>query len=137
MRKKVTQTVAKKQKPSTERKAAYQRGQAAEQSALDHLRRQGLTLLERNYRTHTGEIDLILQATSLIVFVEVRYRSRIDYGNAAESITATKQQRLRNAAAQYLQANPGLQQHPCRFDAILVSGMEPDFKIEWLQDAFQ
>lgn len=134
---KVTQTVAMKQKPPTERKAAYQRGQAAEKSALDHLRQQGLTLLDRNYRTRTGEIDLILQATNLIVFVEVRYRSRNDYGNAAESITATKKQRLRNAAAQYLQANPGLQHHPCRFDAILVSGTEPDFRIEWLQDAFQ
>lgn len=117
--------------------AAYQRGQVAEQSALDYLLQHGLALLERNYRTRCGEIDLILQLNDLIIFVEVRYRSRSDYGNAAESITATKQQRLRNAAAQYLQARPKLQQHPCRFDAILVSGLAPNFAIEWLQNAFE
>jgi hypothetical protein len=70
---------------------AQSRGAAGEQLAADYLQRQGLKLIERNFRVRGGEIDLICRDGASTVFVEVRRRSRSDYGGAAASITAAKQ----------------------------------------------
>ncbi|MFN5177374.1 YraN family protein, partial [Limnohabitans sp.] len=82
------------------------RGDAAEDQALRWLQARGLRLLHRNYRTPGrggGEIDLIMQAADgTVVFVEVRQRSRNDFGGAAASITAVKRQRIIRAAHHYL-----------------------------------
>ena len=113
-----------------------QRGAVAEKLALDHLQTRGLTLLARNYRCRLGEIDLIMQDGGTTVFVEVRLRSRGQFGNAlvsaAESIDAHKQSRIAAAAHHYLM---GKAETPCRFDCVLLSRTEPP-QIEWLRDAF-
>ncbi len=108
------------------------KGAAAEQLAADYLQRQGLTLIERNFRVRGGEIDLICRDGKTTVFVEVRLRSSGNFGGAAASITATKQARLILAARHWLLRHG---ETPCRFDCILLDGLE--FKnIEWLRDAF-
>lgn len=111
-----------------------QKGQAAEERALAHLQAAGLRLLVRNYRTPGrggGEIDLIVRdRDGTVVFVEVRSRSRRDFGSAGASIHAAKQRRIIFAARHYLmqfQTPP-----PCRFDAVLIEGNT----LEWLQAAF-
>jgi putative endonuclease len=88
-------------------------GDAAEARALDHLQRQGLTLVERNYRVargpraRGGEIDLILRAgDGTLVFCEVRARRGGAYGGAAASVGAAKQRSLVFAAQHYLRASP-------------------------------
>ena len=63
-----------------------QRGDAAEALALRHLQRQGLKLVERNWRCAGGELDLIMRDGDALVLVEVRARSRGDYGGAAASV---------------------------------------------------
>lgn len=108
------------------------KGAAAEQLAADYLQRQGLTLLERNFRVRGGEIDLICRDGRATVFVEVRLRSRSDFGGAAASITAAKQARLILAARHWLLRHG---ETPCRFDCILLDGLESK-NIEWLRDAF-
>lgn len=108
------------------------KGAAAEQLAADYLQRQGLTLLERNFRVRGGEIDLICRDGKATVFVEVRLRSRGDFGGAAASITAAKQARLILAARHWLLRHG---ETPCRFDCILLDGLESK-NIEWLRDAF-
>jgi len=108
------------------------RGQAAEARAAAYLSAQGLHILDRNFRCRFGEIDLIARDGEALVFVEVRMRGRDDFGGAAESITAAKRARLRKAAGFYLSRRRGTP--PCRFDAVLVSGMEG--RIEWIRDAF-
>lgn len=108
------------------------KGAAAEQLAADYLQRQGLTLLERNFRVRGGEIDLICRDGRTMVFVEVRLRSRGDFGGAAASITATKQARLILAARHWLLRHG---ETPCRFDCVLLDGLESS-NIEWLRDAF-
>jgi putative endonuclease len=108
------------------------KGAAAEQLAADHLQRQGLKLIERNFRVRGGEIDLICRDGKTTVFVEVRLRSRSDFGGAAASITATKQARLILAARHWLLRHG---ETPCRFDCILLDGLELK-NIEWLRDAF-
>jgi len=105
-------------------------GVAAEHAAADFLASRSLRVLERNFRVRGGEIDLVCRDGGSIVFVEVRSRSRNDYGDAAASITATKQARLILAARHWL-ARHG--ERPCRFDCIVIDGV----KLEWIRDAFR
>jgi putative endonuclease len=77
-------------------------GARAEQLAADHLSRQGLVIVERNFRTRHGEIDLVARDGNSLVFVEVRMRSRGDFGGAAGSVTAAKRARWIAAAQGYL-----------------------------------
>jgi len=107
------------------------RGEHAEERAAAHLRRQGLQILERNYRCRGGEIDLICNDSGQLVFVEVRFRSRGDFGGALESIDCRKQRRLIAAARHYL-AGEG-RERPCRFDVVAITAGE----LQWLRDAFQ
>jgi putative endonuclease len=108
------------------------RGQDAEALAAAFLEQNGLRILERNYRSRFGEIDLIASDGETVVFVEVRERNSEAYGGAAASITLTKQKKLTRTALAYLgnNARPPV----CRFDAVLIS---KSAKIEWLRDAFQ
>lgn len=108
------------------------KGAAAEQRAADYLRKQGLSLVERNFRVRGGEIDLVCRDGRTTVFVEVRLRSRGDFGGAAASITGAKQARLILAARHWLLRHG---ETPCRFDCILFDGVDHQ-DIEWLRDAF-
>ena len=113
--------------------AHLRRGAAAEKKAERFLKKQGLRIIARNYKTPGrggGEIDLIAQDGDTLVFVEVRQRSRQDYGGAAASVGRTKQKHLRFAAQRYLQSLSTLP--PCRFDVLAVDGEQ----IEWLRAAF-
>ncbi len=107
-------------------------GAQAEQTAAQYLQRQGLKLVEPNYRCRFGEIDLILRDGESLVFTEVRMRSRGDFGGAAGSIDAHKQQRIILAAQHYLSSLPRIPS--CRFDAILMDGAG---NIEWVKNAFE
>ena len=110
------------------------RGTAAEDAALAHLLRAGLTLLERNYRTPGrggGEIDLVMRAPGgTLVFVEVRARGSATHGGAAASLGANKQRRIVMAARHYLLRHR--QPPPCRFDVVAIEGD----RIEWIKGAF-
>ena len=66
-------------------------GQSAEKRAEIFLASHGLTLVARNWRCRFGEIDLIMRDDSALVFIEVRLRSRSDFGGAAASVTPAKQ----------------------------------------------
>lgn len=117
--------------------AATTPGAAAEARAAEHLQRQGLQLLERNYRVargpsaRGGEVDLIMRdADGTLVFVEVRSRHSDAYGSAAATVTARKQSRIVLAARHYLLRlgdSP-----PCRFDVVAIDGDS----LTWLPGAF-
>ena len=108
------------------------RGEHAEDLAGAFLQRQGLELVERNYRCRFGEIDLIARDGKTLVFVEVRLRASASFGGAAASITAAKRGKLTRAARHYL---AGAARTPaCRFDAVLITGTE--LALEWLKNAF-
>ena len=108
------------------------KGAAAEQLAAGYLARQGLSVTERNFRVRGGEIDLICRDGEMTIFVEVRLRSRNDFGGAASSITAAKQARLVLAARHWLLRHGPT---PCRFDCVLLDGLDTH-NIEWLRNAF-
>jgi putative endonuclease len=100
--------------------------------AADYLVRQGLSVIERNFRVRGGEIDLVCRDGKTTVFVEVRLRSRSDFGGAAASITGAKQARLILAARHWLLRHG---ETPCRFDCMLLDGLDIHH-IEWLRNAF-
>ncbi|WP_148716706.1 YraN family protein [Chitinolyticbacter meiyuanensis] len=106
------------------------RGAAAEARAAAYLQRQGLRIVERNWRCRRGEIDLIARDGNTLVFVEVRARASRSFGGAAASITATKRARIIAAAEHYLlgvRPTP-----PCRFDAVCIDGDA----LDWLKNCF-
>ncbi|MBV8046723.1 MAG: YraN family protein [Paludibacterium sp.] len=105
-------------------------GREAEDRALRWLQRQGLTLVERNWRCQGGELDLVMRDAGVWVFVEVRHRASERFGGAAESLTPAKQRRLRLAAATYLHVK-GLDDARCRFDAVLSRG---DGRLDWMKN---
>lgn len=105
------------------------RGREAEERAARHLERAGLRVVARNFRVRGGEIDLVCRDGKRLVFVEVRQRSRSDFGGAGASITTGKQRRIILAARHYLAGKPDCD---CRFDCVLIDGE----RLEWLADAF-
>ena len=108
-------------------------GALAEQWAAHYLQQQGLKLIERNYRSRFGEIDLIMQDGVTLVFVEVRSRRSEDFGGAAASIDVRKQQRLIRTAQLYLSGMAHTP--PCRFDAVLLGDAQGK-DAQWLKSAF-
>lgn len=112
------------------------RGDAAEKASVRFLKRQGLAIIETNYRCRYGEIDVIAKDGDHVVFLEVRSRSDQRYGSAAESVDYRKQQRLISAALHYL-AHQLRTELPCRFDVIEASANGKGFDINWLKNAFQ
>lgn len=109
------------------------RGAQAEQLAAKFLLRHGLKLLQSNYRCRYGEIDLILQDGTTLVFAEVRLRGRNGFVGAAASIDANKQGRLVRTAQHYLAAQAFVP--PCRFDVVLFDALD-DADPEWVKNAF-
>ena len=108
-------------------------GAQAEQWAAQHLQQQGMKLIAQNYRGRFGEIDLIMQDGAVLVFIEVRLRRNEDFGGAAASIDARKQQRIIRTAHQYLSSLAHTP--PCRFDVVLMDDAH-GHNVQWLKNAF-
>lgn len=112
------------------------RGREAEERACRHLTAAGLRLLERNFNTRRGEIDLIMREGATLVFVEVRYRRSNRFGGGAESVDRRKMSRILAAARHYLQRHPGAADRPCRFDVVAIGPGDDNGGIDWIRDAF-
>lgn len=117
-------------------------GRVAEARALRHLEAAGLQLLTRNYRCRAGELDLVMlePATQVLVLVEVRSRSRSDFGLAAATISVDKQRRCSLAAQHLLLARRELRRLRARFDVVAIDppptpGGEP--VVTWIRNAFE
>jgi putative endonuclease len=111
---------------------ARSRGIEAEALAARFLEGNGLAILNRNYRTRFGEVDLVARDGATLVFVEVRQRSWSAWGGAAASIDARKQSRVVAAARHYLSRLAT--EPPCRFDVVTLQG--PEGQPQWLRGAF-
>jgi putative endonuclease len=97
-------------------------GDAGEEAAVSHLRRLGFQILERNYRTRWGELDVVAFDGTTIAFVEVKTRLATGGRTPFESLHARKRERVRRMAASWLSDRP---ERPyaraLRFDAIGVT----------------
>lgn len=104
-----------------------QKGIDAEQNALTYLQLQGLHLIQRNFYSRFGEIDLIMRDKDQVVFCEVRYR-KYNIDSAIESISKHKCAKLLRAANYYISRQT--RELSYRFDAIAIS----DSDTLWLKN---
>jgi putative endonuclease len=114
-------------------------GVRGEKLAARYLRRKGCKILYRNFRTRQGgEIDLVCRDRDTLVFVEVKTRTREDFGRPLDAVGHSKQRRLSLGALAWLRllGNPDIL---FRFDVVEVviarDGSRP--RIEHVRDAFQ
>jgi len=106
-------------------------GVIGEEAAVRLLRRRGYRIRERNVRAPMGELDVVAEDRGTLVFVEVKTRSTLEYGDPFESISPHKQRRLQRLALYYL-ATRRLADRPCRFDAVAVT-VAPDGRVQRLE----
>jgi putative endonuclease len=110
-------------------------GKAGEDRAAAFLTKKGYRVLERNYRTSHGEIDLIALHEGTIVFVEVKTRTSDAFGAPELAVTPHKQHRMVKTALGYIKYRK-LHQVPCRFDVVAISdGKEQEVAL--IQNAFE
>jgi putative endonuclease len=110
-------------------------GKEGEDRAAQFLVKQGYRILERNYRTRNGEIDLITLHEGAVVFVEVKTRTNDAYGAPELAVNARKQGRMIKAALGYIKYKK-LHQVPCRFDVVAISSSAGQ-PVELIQNAFE
>lgn len=112
-------------------------GQQGETSAVAALRRRGYEVLERNFRTPVGEIDVIAEEGGALCFIEVKWRRTSGHGDPAEAVTPEKQRRLARAAEWYL-ARRGGPPPVCRFDVVAILASDAaNPRVEIFPDAFR
>jgi putative endonuclease len=105
--------------PRPERQAAFRFGLSAESRAAAYLIGKGFRILARRWKSPVGEIDIVARRRSLLIFVEVKAREKLD--DAAWSVTPRQQQRIAAAAEIWLANNPDATFTDIRFDAVLVA----------------
>jgi putative endonuclease len=113
------------------------KGAYAEKLACEYLQKEGLQLIEKNFRVKCGEIDLIMRDKAYLIFIEVRFRKNNFFGGALESITWRKQQRLIHAAQIFSFKHPLAKTLPSRFDVVTLTGDLRKPEILWIEDAFR
>ena len=105
-------------------------GRTGEQVAVQYLERAGLRILDRNWRSTIGELDIVAAERRVLVVCEVKTRSGAGFGTPLEAITRHKQARLRRLAAQWLVAH-GVLFDEVRIDVIgVLKDSRGEFQIE-------
>src|SRR5687768_1220758 len=89
-------------------------GKVGEDLACAELTRRGYAIIDRRYRTRFGEIDIVARQGDMIVFVEVKARASLQFGDGAAAVTSGKQRRISQMAVDYM-VRRRLEDRPCRF----------------------
>lgn len=108
-------------------------GAAYEEMAARYLTEHGYTIRARNYHNRYGELDIVAEKDSMLVIVEVKYRSGTRYGGPLEAVTTQKQRRICRATMGYYAAHGYGEEQSCRFDVIGITG---DGVIRHIENAF-
>lgn len=109
-------------------------GREGERLAALFLEKQGLVIVERNFRTRSGEIDLVARDKKELVFVEVKTRSSTAFGSALEAVGPRKCRQIVRVASEYLLQNQGFDQ-AIRFDVIGIL-IADSVHYEYVKNAF-
>lgn len=108
-------------------------GRSGEDAAVQYLKKQGYSIIERNYRLRIGEVDIIARDSEYVVFIEVKTRRGGSFGSPFEAVDARKQRRIAKVALAYLQGRDV----PVRFDVVAVHLDGRGFRVELLKNAFE
>ena len=113
-------------------------GKQGEELALKFLRKKGYKILESNYKTKLGEIDIIATDKDAVCFVEVKLRNSLRFGLPQEAVSVIKQRQISKAALQFLKTN-NLLDKKSRFDIVSIIN-DPQTQvsnIDLIQNAFE
>lgn len=99
-------------------------GNNGEQEAVKYLQSLGYKILETNYYTHFGEIDIIARDSEYLCFIEVKYRNKITDGYPEDAVDIRKAKKISRSALQYLNMCSMPDTTPCRFDVVTILGGE-------------
>lgn len=111
-------------------------GKLAEDIAADYLKKKKITLLNRNFHSRFGEIDIIAEDDGHIAFIEVRYRKNEDYLAVIETVDQYKCKKLVTTSEHYLNRHKKYRSYIHRFDVITITGKLENPVIEWIKNAF-
>ena len=95
------------------------KGRTGEDVACAYLKKKKYEIIERNFTTNVGEIDIVAAPDGYVVFVEVKARRSTEYGAPSEAVTYFKQRKISQVASQFLSKYRKLN-FPVRFDVIEV-----------------
>lgn len=112
-------------------------GKIGEDFALKYFKKKGFEICERNYKTNFGEVDLIVRKENLLVFVEVKARKSLEFGEPIEAVNVRKQEKIRFIANYYL-LRKKMRDYQIRFDIFSII-LDKDNKIksfEHISNAF-
>jgi putative endonuclease len=109
-------------------------GKIGENWACEHLVEKGFCILERNYRYQKSEIDIIAQKNELLIFVEVKLRTTVEFGYPEDFVNKKKKKLLMNAINEYLSVNQSFKL--IRFDIISILLTEKSPQILHFEDAW-
>lgn len=112
-------------------------GSEKEKLAAEYLAGLGYEILEKNFFSHFGEIDLIARKGTALVFVEVKYRKNQSRGNPLEAVDWRKQKRICRTALYYLTRHGLSADIPCRFDVIAITGKGAGEEFTHVRNAFE
>ena len=110
-------------------------GTAGEDLAVQYLQKNGLKILERNYRFERGEIDIVAEDGEELVFVEVKARRSNAFGAPEDAVTEEKQKQIYNVADGYLFEH-NIDDRPCRFDVVAIEFQNGCNEIRHIRNAF-
>jgi len=112
-------------------------GKLGEHLAVSYLKRQGFEIVEKNYKTKHGEIDIIGKIKDCISFVEVRSNNTAQFGLPEYTINRKKQSQLTKMALAYIKRY-GLENRICRFDVVCIEDVNSNApKIRHIKNAFE
>lgn len=103
-------------------------GHSYENKGIDYLKSLGFKILERNFRTRYGEIDIIASEKRFLVFIEIKFRSSNIFGLPQESVNSHKQYRIIKSALSYLKIKKILNAN-IRFDVLAIGPKSQDFEL--------
>lgn len=111
-------------------------GKAAEDDAESFLADRGYKILERNYRSRFGEIDIIARDGDVTVFIEVKARRSDKKGTSSSAVTPNKQKKIGLTALSYLKEK-NIYDQKARFDVVAVDGSGENLRFRLIQNAFE
>jgi putative endonuclease len=110
-------------------------GRDSEKRAATFLKKNGYTIIDKNYRCRQGEIDLIASDSDTLVFCEVKARSSKAFGTPLESVTEAKAEKIRKTAEHYMHKK-GITNVDCRFDVVTIDESGKESSIKLIRNAF-
>lgn len=112
-------------------------GSIGEKLAANYIKKKGYNILDCNYRTKLGELDIVAKKQDIIVFIEVKTRTSSVYGMPSEAVNYKKQQTIQKLSQQYIlyqKLNKNCFSY--RFDVIEVKLIGKKYKIDHIENAF-